>query len=527
MTCNKREGLIAVIAFSVALMASLLYADGRYGLEPDGARELSAAHSLASGEGLVEKVIHDVGPPRPLPIVTKPPLFILLLAAAAKLGFNPKEAGWFISQMSFAASAGFLYALARLALPSGVALLVSVLFSVQIAGLHWSIFPREDSLFVTLIVASLWLCGRVAQGQADSRKGSWFMLGALVAATVLTRYLGVALLIAISSVLLLDWAQRRIGVRELAFFAGGVTVVGIAPLTRFLILFGGGTKPAFYAGQDYTWFPIMAGVVHALQRDYLGRSIVWLYDQTLGDWLLLGVSFAALCALLLFATRERALLPLSAFVAVYLMTLIGQLAWSGLDFFEARYAMPVEGLLLILMAWLVWKIALRLGPQLRAVCAVGALAAVGIFLLGQVARFKEISSFTVGPDASREYCPASQTIGWVKQNIPAGSVIMGPQCFYQLLAETGQYYWLPVPPADEYNSSSRFQVRWAEDDFLRAARRTGAKWVVMLNGPSGDPLSKKPGYGTFVTDLLAGKETATIRRVAAFTDGFVYSIQGL
>lgn len=102
---------------------------------------------------------------------------------------------------------------------------------------------------------------------------------------------------------------------------------------------------------------------------------------------------------------------------------------------------------------------------------------------------------------------------------------MGTQCCFQLLAETNDYYWLPIPPADEYSASPRFHERWDEAAFINAMHATGARWIAILLGESGDPLADKPGYGPLVTRLLDCQGTNIIKQAARFSDGIVYSIQ--
>ena len=101
---------------------------------------------------------------------------------------------------------------------------------------------------------------------------------------------------------------------------------------------------------------------------------------------------------------------------------------------------------------------------------------------------------------------------------------MGTQCTYQLIAESSDYYWLPIPPADEYASSPRYHERWQEADLLRISRSSNAKWIVLLSGDKGDPYADKPGYGEFVGQLSGGSGTARIKLAARFSDGMVYRI---
>jgi hypothetical protein len=99
---------------------------------------------------------------------------------------------------------------------------------------------------------------------------------------------------------------------------------------------------------------------------------------------------------------------------------------------------------------------------------------------------------------------------------------LSPQCGYQILSDLNQHYWLPIPPADEYTASPRYLERWQADHFVRAARVTGARWVVLMRG---DPLQQRPGYGDFVALLFSGSgNDPRIRLVASLEDGLIYRI---
>ena len=94
-----------------------------------------------------------------------------------------------------------------------------------------------------------------------------------------------------------------------------------------------------------------------------------------------------------------------------------------------------------------------------------------------------------------------------------------------MLAETNDYFWLPIPPADEYITSKEYHERWDESDILRISQTVGAGWIVILLGEQGDPKSESPGYGEFVTNLMDGAGgTEHIRQMSQFEDGVVYRI---
>jgi len=186
----------------------------------------------------------------------------------------------------------------------------------------------------------------------------------------------------------------------------------------------------------------------------------------------------------------------------------------------------VEGLILLLATAALWPLLKHRQQIIRFGSTIAVIAITGVFVAGQVHRLRELSGAQSGMALSREYCPSPQTFAWVRAHIPPGSTIMSTQCGYQLIAETNDYYWLRIPPADEYASSPKFLERWGEQDFLRVSQVTGAKWIVIPLGEKGDPLAENPGYGPFVARLLQGQDSLErIKRMASFADGRVYLIQ--
>jgi len=526
-TLRKFDLVLAAALFFIAIGTSLLVADGRYGLEPDGARELHTAQNILAGEGLVDKVVRETsGAPTPHQLVTKPPLYHLSIALLMKMGLAPKLAGWSISQGSFAISAPLLYCLARIALPVFPAFLVGFLFCFQMSGLIWSIYIREDMLFLSLTYASLLIMGLLRGKVKGFKRWLWVLLGVMTACAVLTRYLGIALAATITIVLLANTIRDRKHMQDFLLYLAGLAATALFPLLRFVSLWCyKGVGPAFYKGIESTWFTIAAGLISTFQRDFAGRLLVWLYNQSITDLLILIGSFVILGALLLAADKRRTLMPISIYIGCYLLFLITKLASNGLPSFEPRYAMPVEGLLILLVTAVVWQ-GIQMGnKQVRVFLITVSMAALVIFFSGQFHRFRNFHAFPNGIESSREICPSPKTIAWIQENIPPGSVIMGTQCCFQLLAETNDYYWLPIPPADEYSASPRFHQRWDEAAFIDAAHTTGARWIAILLGERGDPLADKPGYGPFVTRLLDGQGTNIIKQAARFSDGIVYSMQ--
>lgn len=112
------------------------------------------------------------------------------------------------------------------------------------------------------------------------------------------------------------------------------------------------------------------------------------------------------------------------------------------------------------------------------------------------------------------------------------SVVISTQCGYQMFAEANEYYWLRIPPADQYSTSPEYLERWTEDDLLRVSRVTESDWVVIfrgtggLLGTDGDRLIEKPGYGPFITSLINDSyHNDSLEKIKSFRDGVVYRIK--
>jgi hypothetical protein len=205
------------------------------------------------------------------------------------------------------------------------------------------------------------------------------------------------------------------------------------------------------------------------------------------------------------------------YVAIYMTMVIMQLGGQGKPYFETRYNMPVETLtvlMVIVFAGTLVKQMPLIGRYGLTVLGLLALAGYGH---AQFNRYQQMMS-----GRTIEFCPAPESIAWIKQHIPVGSVILGTQCTYQLFAETNAYNWLAIPPA---RSEETPPPRWSEQDMLNAAQRVGSQWVVLITGEQPEPLLSKPGYGPFVEGLFAGQGSDRVHLEARLKDGLIYRIR--
>ncbi|MFC1630588.1 ArnT family glycosyltransferase [Pseudomonadota bacterium] len=523
---NKYDIALASAAFLIALMSSLLLSGAQVGFTPDGAYALNIAQNLADGEGQVSKRISiDTIPAAARPVITKPPLFPLVVAAVITIGVPPKIAGQVITLLSFALSIATLYLLARLYIPRLPALIVSALHAIQMSGLGWSVLIHEQWLFILMMYISLLILVKLREQPEDTSKWAWVLLGISVAAAILSSYQGLPLVITVSAIVIIDTVRQKCSWKQMCLYAGGMAALGLVPLVRFLNYFAQGTRPGFITGSDPTWYSIGVGLIHTLQIDYFGQLFFWLGDRSSTDVFILATSLGLLLFVMLLASEKRNIMPVSAFIICYLAILVIRFSINGVPYLEKRFVLSIEGLLILVIA-----VALIHGINsskryFRIVAITASSLLIMLFVSGQFQRYIKFSEKIAASGGSLEYCPAPTTIDWVKKNINPGSVIMSPQCGYQILAETNDYYWLPIPPSDEYITSTKYQERWDEEDILRISKATGTGWIVILSGKKIDPKFENPGYGPFVSKLMEGFDSNDkIRKIVTLPDGIVYRV---
>lgn len=506
------DGSVAILIGLLTLAWLLFLADGRPEMDPDGARALHVAQNILNGEGQTIKYVDLQRAELAQVDITKPPLFPAAIALFMLVGLTPKLAGWAVTFLAYAGAASFLYLLARRVAPRASALLVAGLFVTLMTSVRWAINLHEESLFLVLSFAALW----VQMGTEPEMRHVLpreFTAGLLAGLAMLTSYQGLPLLATLGGVALwLAWRRRSPG--PLLAYTGGLLLVGALPLVHFLNAWMAGVRPGFDTGEP-SWYIIVSGVVSAWQRGLLGGLYVWLDDGSPSDLFIVAGFYVGLAALLAWAWREARLRILVVYVVLYLAMVILQLGVGGKPYFDTRYNMPVETLIVLMAVRLAshWLNKLPRGGRY-------ALGGVGLAVLAgyghaQFNRYQQLMANRVS-----EFCPAPEAIAWIKRNIPADSVILGSQCTYQLFAESSDYYWLAIPPA---RSEETPPPRWSEQDLLAAADRVNGNWVVLITGDR-EPLLSKPGYGPFVTELFAGHGGGRLRLAAQFQDGLIYRI---
>lgn len=216
---RDRAGLAIAAAVAAGLVA--VGTSRGAGLSPDSIAYVSAARSLAAGEGLTLWSGE--------PLVDWPPLYPTVLAGFAWLGWDPATAARGVAVLSHVTMVliGGLWLRNRTRAPS-VAWAGLAALTMAPAVLWTALWAWSETLFMTLCLASLVLVDRFA------RSGGWAVLLAaagLAGAAALTRYVGVAV-IGTGAVYVL-WSGRRRLARGLVH-AAAFGLVASAPLLAWL-----------------------------------------------------------------------------------------------------------------------------------------------------------------------------------------------------------------------------------------------------------------------------------------------------
>ncbi len=526
---------LSLLILLIALASSLLIADGRYGFGPDGAREINLALNIVDGKGINHSTLNYLTVVQPKeyeslilrPAVTKPPLYSYLIAGLVKVGISAKWAGWIISQGAFSLSAVLLFSLARSCMPKIPSLIVGISFCFLISTSKWGITIKEDSLYLAMSLTSLLWFTKLRELKY-SQWISWLGLGVLTALGVLTRYMGISLVIAIALVITVDILHKKLKFKQLILFFTGLGLVSWVPFMRFLRYWIQGIRPSFFEAIDTTWYQNLSLTISTLQIDLAGSLYVWIYDQSKYD-LIIVIGFILIFVLVFYwalqiDSKLSKLSPITTYIFFYLLVLNTQLALKGHPG-EERFIFPVEGLLILILIFIIWMFYRGQSSFYRVVISCFSILLMVFFINGQRLLFNSFKNSPAGPEASREMCPSPKSLAWIKHNIPVGEIILGNQCSFQLLAETNDYAWMPIPPADEYKTSPLYKIKLQEKDFLRIKQQNGAQWIVLFLGESGDPRIDKPGYGDFVSKLHQGHESSFIKLQAKFSDGLIYQIK--
>ena len=185
--------IIAILLAAAAAWGVLaLTAPPGPGLDPDAMSYLGSAQSLAAGHGLRIPTAAWDRADSTAPLSHFPPGFPLALAAGVRGGLTPINAARLIEALAAAvtAAAVFLALVGAGSLPAGLLAVVALAVTPAMLIVHASVLSEPPYLAITTLV--IWQLARAPR--AGQRP---WVLGALATAGVLTRYAGVALVIAV------------------------------------------------------------------------------------------------------------------------------------------------------------------------------------------------------------------------------------------------------------------------------------------------------------------------------------------
>lgn len=360
---NGRPAALAVPAVAVTLGLWLVTRLGPF-LAPDSVFYLGVARSLSSGDGYL-------APPGTQPIGNFPPVFPLVMAGLGALGVDPMTVvGWLNPALVGLLVLGVALVVYRrfgsVLLGSGAGLAVAVNIDLLVYGSS----ALSEPLFSILALAGLWAVAHHLE--APNRSAAWLVVGGtLMAASVLTRYVGVAA--CVTGAVTLARAGRR---RPAAVFM----VVTLLPIALWIAWAGGTNRPF---------------VVHGLaRRDLLiaGRTVSRWFLPVTEQWLLrvrIGLFLLTVLAAGWFWLWRRGAARVSGpplvlesvlatFAAVYMVALLtSRLFFDFSSRFDGRALVPLVPVLMVLTASLLARI--------RGVCRMPVnllVAGIGTFLVG-------------------------------------------------------------------------------------------------------------------------------------------------
>jgi len=337
----------------VGLVAVVLATGKGLYVSPDAVFYVGTARNWLDGRGFT--------PPSGLPPLEHfPPLFTFILAALGKLGLDPLDGARVVNTLSFAGVVLVVGLVVRARTDSvPAALVASVLTVAAVDLLTYSASALSEPLFILLALCGLVVLARYLEQPSPALLAA---ATALVAAAFLTRYVGIALVVAGVAALL--WRRRWVA-------AGVFGILGSAPTAVWLLR----------AESDRTL------VFHMFGADYLGQAV-----RPLSRWLVpwpkppIGLVLALLLVVagVVLARRSSSSLSrlLIAFAVAYLAVLLANRAFTdATGRLDARFLAPLHPIAIMLVV-----------PALRRLPK-PALALAGALVLAQVA---DAAAWTAG-----------------------------------------------------------------------------------------------------------------------------------
>lgn len=347
----------AVIGTAALLMVARR---GAYA-SPDSAFYVGVARNLIDGAGWV-------APPGSPPLAHFPPLFPMLLAGAGRLlGVDPLDAAAVVNPLLFGVTAVVVAGVARArraSVPVGVAAAVAAVVGLDL--LVYGASALSEPLFTLLVLAALVVLARAVARRSDGLLG---LAAALTGAACLTRYIGVALVIAGAGALWhLESGRRRW--RAVAFAAGASF-----PLVIWVTFAGRASRPLSVHLFDVRYWSTGIG---SLSRWVLPPFVPWPIRLVV----LVGL-VVALRRLPRTARADPLPLLAAAFGACYLAVLVGdRLVLDDTGRLDARFLAPLHVVALVVLVPLIARAAGRARVGVLVLLALHGLQAVAWTVTG-------------------------------------------------------------------------------------------------------------------------------------------------
>jgi hypothetical protein len=268
----KSYGFLLALGLGGVLL--VLAATARYGtgLTPDSGCYLSVARSLAAGRGYL--------PYSGNPFVEWPPLFPTLLAIPTSLGAEPITVARYLNAAVF----GLILLVSgvwlrrnlrsRLLIGVGAAALLLAVPVQEVASFAWS-----EPLFILLAL----LCLTALQSyRSEGRPRALYAAAAYAALACLTRYIGVALLLAGAALIL---TRRKENLRSRLSAACSFAVAGGVPVAAWL-------------ARNYVVSATWLGARTPASSTALAKNLRYTFDNLSGWFLPEGIPVVGRCLLL-------------------------------------------------------------------------------------------------------------------------------------------------------------------------------------------------------------------------------------
>lgn len=342
-----RRGLVAAMA---TLSILVIIVGTRWGsaLGDDSYWYIKPARDALAGQALIFNPLY-------------PPFLPLLLTATGYLGLEPVEAIRFLNAILFGVTIAMTFLIMKeLTRSFAFSFLAAAIIAVSAGLIEVYASALSEPLYISLMLGSFYCISQFTKHESKA----WLTLAAIGTGTaMLTRYMGVTVLVSITALLMLernrDW--RRKLANALLFAAISILPISVYAVRNYLAI----GRPVGHSG--FSWelvrqFPLTRLLSTMLDWFIPGRFVVGIEQQ------LAIVAVALILAIGLgiwFAYRDRVLesgrellgstpfVLLALFVMVNLVTLAFARGFlSGGDPFDPRYMSPVQ-LAMFLLAFAV------------------------------------------------------------------------------------------------------------------------------------------------------------------------------